>query len=403
MEENEKKDIVKKESKKETNKQPIEHEKIEKGSKKRSKSNTKAFLAAIIAFIIGAAGMYLLVYYVIPIDNSTTVINKSEKEVTVTDKGIADAVEKLYDAVVVVEVFDRGSLVATGTGFVYKKEGDKAYILTNDHVISASDDEVKVIFTNGEEVDVKIEGSDKYSDLAVLSIDANKIVSVAEIGNTEDLRLGDTVFTVGAPLDTEYYWTVTRGILSGKDRMVEVSLENSYSNTNDYIMKVLQTDASINSGNSGGPLANANGEVIGITNMKLVSSGVEGIGFAIPIEDAANFADMIIKGESIQRPVLGVEMLDLIYRRQLRNKGIYLDTDLEQGVVVVNVQEDSPAEKAKLKKGDIITAIDGNEIKNVASLRYNLYQHKVGDTMDVTFERDGKQQSTKIKLSKAAE
>ncbi len=403
MEENEKKDIVKKESKKETNKQPIEHEKIEKDSKKRSKGNTKAFLAAIIAFIIGAAGMYLLVYYVIPIDNSTTVINKSEKEVTVTDKGIADAVEKLYDAVVVVEVFDRGSLVATGTGFVYKKEGDKAYILTNDHVISASDDEVKVIFTNGEEVDVKIEGSDKYSDLAVLSIDANKIVSVAEIGNTEDLRLGDTVFTVGAPLDTEYYWTVTRGILSGKDRMVEVSLENSYSNTSDYIMKVLQTDASINSGNSGGPLANANGEVIGITNMKLVSSGVEGIGFAIPIEDAANFADMIIKGESIQRPVLGVEMLDLIYRRQLRNEGIYLDTDLEQGVVVVNVQEDSPAEKAKLKKGDIITAIDGNEIKNVASLRYNLYQHKVGDTMDVTFERDGKQQSTKIKLSKAAE
>ena len=328
MEENEKKDIVKKESKKETNKQPIEHEKIEKGSKKRSKGNTKAFLAAIIAFIIGAAGMYLLVYYVIPIDNSTTVINKSEKEVTVTDKGIADAVEKLYDAVVVVEVFDRGSLVATGTGFVYKKEGDKAYILTNDHVISASDDEVKVIFTNGEEVDVKIEGSDKYSDLAVLSIDANKIVTVAEIGNTEDLRLGDTVFTVGAPLDTEYYWTVTRGILSGKDRMVEVSLENSYSNTSDYIMKVLQTDASINSGNSGGPLANANGEVIGITNMKLVSSGVEGIGFAIPIEDAANFADMIIKGESIQRPVLGVEMLDLIYRRQLRNEGIYLDTDL---------------------------------------------------------------------------
>lgn len=403
MEENEKKDIVKKESKKETNKQTIEHEKIEKGSKKRSKGNTKAFLAAIIAFIIGAAGMYLLVYYVIPIDNSTTVINKSEKEVTVTDKGIADAVEKLYDAVVVVEVFDRGSLVATGTGFVYKKEGDKAYILTNDHVISASDDEVKVIFTNGEEVDVKIEGSDKYSDLAVLSIDANKIVTVAEIGNTEDLRLGDTVFTVGAPLDTEYYWTVTRGILSGKDRMVEVSLENSYSNTSDYIMKVLQTDASINSGNSGGPLANANGEVIGITNMKLVSSGVEGIGFAIPIEDAANFADMIIKGESIQRPVLGVEMLDLIYRRQLRNEGIYLDTDLEQGVVVVNVQEDSPAEKAKLKKGDIITAIDGNEIKNVASLRYNLYQHKVGDTMDVTFERDGKQQSTKIKLSKAAE
>lgn len=399
MEENETNELVEKQSKKTAPKKSVKPAKVERKSK-----GGASLLIAIISLIIGAAGMYILVYFVFPIDNSTTVVNKSEKEVTVTDKGIADAVDKLYDAVVVVEVFNRGSLAATGTGFVYKTEGNKAYILTNDHVISGTDDDdVKVIFTNGEEVDVKIEGSDKYSDLAVLSLDANKIVSVAEIGSTEELRLGDTVFTVGAPLDTEYYWTVTRGILSGKDRMVEVSLENSYSNSSDYIMKVLQTDASINSGNSGGPLANSNGQVIGITNMKLVSSGVEGIGFAIPIEDAANFADMIIKGESVQRPVLGVEMLDLAYRRQLRSKGIYLDTDLERGVVVVSVQENSPAEKGKLKKGDIITAIDGNEIKNVASLRYNLYQHKVGDTMNVTYERNGKQESTKIKLSVAAE
>lgn len=399
MEENETNELVEKQPKKTAPKKSVKPAKVERKSK-----GGASLLIAIMSLIIGAAGMYILVYFVFPIDNSTTVVNKSEKEVTVTDKGIADAVDKLYDAVVVVEVFNRGSLAATGTGFVYKTEGNKAYILTNDHVISGTDDDdVKVIFTNGEEVDVKIEGSDKYSDLAVLSLDANKIVSVAEIGSTEELRLGDTVFTVGAPLDTEYYWTVTRGILSGKDRMVEVSLENSYSNSSDYIMKVLQTDASINSGNSGGPLANSNGQVIGITNMKLVSSGVEGIGFAIPIEDAANFADMIIKGESVQRPVLGVEMLDLAYRRQLRSKGIYLDTDLERGVVVVSVQENSPAEKGKLKKGDIITAIDGNEIKNVASLRYNLYQHKVGDTMNVTYERNGKQESTKIKLSVAAE
>lgn len=390
----------------------IEEKELEETSKKEiikarpeKKRSNNTTLAAIVALFAGAIGMYLLIYYVIPIDNSSTVINKSEKEVTVVDNGIADAVDKLYDSVVVVEVLSKNRVVATGTGFVYKEDGKKAYILTNDHVISAaSDADVKVIFTNEKEVDVKVEGSDKYSDLAVLSVDAKEIISVAQIGDSEKLRLGDTVFTVGAPLDTEYYWTVTRGILSGKDRMVEVSLDESYSRTSgDYIMKVLQTDASINSGNSGGPLANSNGEVIGITNMKLVSSGVEGIGFAIPIEDAVDFAERIINGEGIKRPLLGLSMLDLTNTIELYRQRVYINTELDQGVVVVEVQDDSPAEKAKLKKGDIIIAIDDNEIKNVAALRYNLYQHKVGDTIKVTYERDGKMQTANIKLTVASE
>lgn len=385
---------------KKTKKEVVKAQKVKQNS---SKGNT--ILASIFALFLGAACMYLLIYYVIPIDNSNTIINKSEKEVTVTDKGIADAVEKLYDAVVVIEVFSNNRVVATGTGFVYKTDGKKSYILTNAHVINAVDKgSVKVIFTDGDEVDVKVEGSDEYSDLAVLSVDSKEVVTVAEIGNTEDLRLGDTVFTVGAPLDTEYYWTVTRGILSGKDRMVEVSLDDSYTSTSgDYIMRVLQTDASINSGNSGGPLANSNGEVIGITNMKLVSSGVEGIGFAIPIEDAVDFAETIIKGESIKRPVLGLSMLDLTNTLELYRQHVYINTELEQGVVVIQVQANSPAEKAKLKKGDIIIGIDDNEIKNVAALRYNLYQHKVGDTIKITFERDGKIETTEVKLTVASE
>ena len=282
--------------------------------------------------------MYLLVYYVIPIDNSSTIINKSEKEVTVTDAGIADAVEKLYDAVVVVQVYNGNNLVSSGTGFVYAVEGKKAYILTNHHVVNGTGKiNVKVQFTNDKQEDVVIEGTDEYSDLAVLSLDADKIVEVAKIGQSEKNRLGDTVFTVGAPLDTEYYWTVTRGILSGKDRMVEVSLNNSSSS--DYVMRVLQTDASINSGNSGGPLANSNGEVIGITNMKLISEGVEGIGFAIPIEDAIKFADAIISGEEMQKPILGVQMLNLSERYYLYQQGITLNTELTSGVVVVEVHE----------------------------------------------------------------
>ncbi len=384
-------------------KETIKPQKVKENKKQNKNNGNTTGLIAVISLILGALGMYLLVYYVIPIDNSSTIINKSEKEVTVTDTGIADAVEKLYNAVVVVEVYQNNTLAASGTGFVYKTEGKKAYILTNNHVVDSKNGKVtvKVIFTNGKEEEVKVEGSDQYSDLAVLSLNAEDVISVAEIGSNDASRLGDTVFTIGAPLDTEYYWTVTRGVVSGKDRMVEVSLDNS--NTSDYVMKVLQTDASINSGNSGGPLANSNGQVIGITNMKLVSSGVEGIGFAIPIEDAVKFADTIIKGESIKRPLLGVSMLNLTDRYQLYTQGISLNTELTEGVVVVQVQKNSPSDNAGLKRGDIIISMDDEKVKNVATLRYNLYKHSVGDTATLVIERDGKQETIKIKLSVANE
>lgn len=355
----------------------------------------------LLSALLGAGVMFLLVHYAYPKGTSNTVINKSEKEVTVTDAGIGDAVEKLYDAVVVVKVFQNNQLMASGTGFVYKSNNGKAYILTNNHVVAATGKaSVKVMFTNGKDVEAKVEGADEYSDLAVLSIDANEVISVAEIGSTESLRLGDTVFTVGAPLDTEYYWTVTRGVLSGKDRMVEVSLTQN--NSSDYVMKVLQTDASINSGNSGGPLANANGQVIGITNMKLVSNGVEGIGFAIPIEEAVEYAEIIISGKTLERPKLGVHMINLSERMALYQQGITLNTELTEGVVVVKIESGTPAADSKLKRGDIIIGIDDEEIKNVATLRYKLYHHNVGDTITLKVEREGKVQSIKVKLNVAS-
>lgn len=380
-------------------KKTVKPKKVKSNSEKRNATN---WVSCIVAAMIGAATMYLLVYFVMPMGSTSTVINKSEKEVTVNENGIADAVEKLYDAVVVVTVYKNDTLSASGTGFVYKVNGKKAYILTNHHVVDLNGKSaVKVIFTNGEEIEVEVEGADEYSDLAVLSVDADKIVDVAEIGKSEDVRLGDTVFTLGAPLDTEYYWSVTRGVVSGKDRMVEVSLNNS--NTSDYVMKVLQTDAAINSGNSGGPIANSNGQVIGITNMKLVSNGVEGIGFAIPIEDAVTFADAIIEGKSIKKPLIGVKMLNLSDRWSLYSNGITLNTELSSGVVVVEAQKGAPAAQAGLTRGDIIVAIDGEEVKNVARLRYYLYRHSVGDTVTVTIERNGKKQDVKLKLTVANE
>ena len=202
------------------------------------------------------------------------------------------------------------------------------------------------------------------------------------------MRVGDTVFAIGAPLDSEVYsWTVTRGILSGKDRKVEVSTSNSY--FSDWIMNVLQTDAAINSGNSGGALCNSNGQVIGITNMKLADSTIEGMGFAIPIEDATKFADTLISGEDTTRPVLGITMQDATYTQ---------DGEKVSGVVVSEVSSGSAADKAGLKSGDIILELDDEEVNSIASLRYALYKYKVGDVVTVKYSRDGKTATTKVTL-----
>ena len=260
----------------------------------------------LIVFFVGCLAMYAVVY-LFP-TSVTKNVTKLEKDVTVTDTGIADAVEKVYNAVVIVSTYKDDAYIASGTGFVYKKDGNKYYILTNHHVIDGGN-KVTITFTDGKVVETKVVGSDQYSDIAVLSMESKDELTVASLGKNDNSRVGDTTFAVGAPLDSAYSWTVTRGILSGKDRLVEVSLNNS--RNNDYIMKVLQTDAAINSGNSGGPLCNSNGEVIGITSLKLVSSGVEGMGFAIPIEDATSKAEQIINGENVSYPYIGISMLDV--------------------------------------------------------------------------------------------
>lgn len=353
-------------------------------SENNSNSFIGYFFTSLLTIVITLIFVFIYCNYFWEQGESTT---KLEKDVTITDEGIADAVEKIYDAVVVIENYVDGSLYSTGTGFVYKKENEKAYILTNHHVID-NNNEVYVVFTNDKKLKVDVVGSDEYSDIAVLSLADEEFIKTAIIGSSDELRVGDTTFAVGAPLDASAYsWTVTRGILSGKNRLVEVS--TTASNANDYVMEVLQTDAAINSGNSGGPLCNSNGEVIGVTNMKIASSSVEGMGFAIPIETAIEYADKYINGEEIARPYLGVSMYDVINRRDNIN-GIYIES----------VEINSPAYKAGLKKGDVIVAINDVKVETSAYLKYELYKYSVNEKIVISYYRDEKLQKSTITLGK---
>lgn len=350
------------------------------------------FLSIIIAMIVGALIMGGVVYF-FPNEVVKTI---TEKKVDITDTGIAESVEKVKDAVVVVETYVNEVLTSTGTGFVYEIDGDDAYIMTNHHVIE-NQDRIKITYSDDSETYAGLVGSDEYADIAVLKVSKDSTKGVVTFGKNDDMRVGDTVFTIGSPMGINYRGTVTRGILSGKDRLVSVSVG---SNTPDYIMNVMQTDAAINPGNSGGPLCNVNGEVIGINSLKIVKDTIEGLGFAIPIEDALNYAKDIRTNGSINRPYIGVSMLNSSSTMQLAYAGIDLDRNVKFGVVIVDVEDGSPAKKAGLTKGDVIVKVGEYEVTDMAHFRYRLYSYEPDDEIELTIIRNGKEDKVKVKLGK---
>ncbi len=363
-----------------------------------------------IAFVLGG----LLMYYItlntdnlgvitgIKNNNSGSVSNSCRacsETVIVNDGSLSASVEKVYDAVVMVRNYNGDQIQSTGSGFVYKTDDNYGYILTNHHVVNAST-KITLIRSDDEEIEGTVLGSDEYLDLAVVRINKSDVIDTAVISTSEDSKIGDTVFTIGSPLGYEYRGTVTDGILSGKDRMVTVSISG---NTSDYVMKVLQTNAAVNPGNSGGPLLNAKGEVIGIISLKLVQTEVENMGFAIPIEYAMSHIETLEKGKTIIRPMLGISMVNVSDTYSLYRSGIMLDQNITEGVVVVEISKDSGASKSDLKKGDVITKINKEEIVNIAYLRYELYKYSAGDTIEVSYLRDGKEYTTKVTLTEYKE
>lgn len=347
--------------------------------------------SVILSLFIGISGTLLVVYY-IPSEEGEKVV----QEVTITESDtIAPAVNKVYDSVVTVLNYGN-QLQATGTGFVYKTDDKYGYILTNNHVISGSK---KIEVTNTENVNVEatLLGSDEYADLAVLRVDKSFVLQVATLGDSTTSEIGDTVFAVGTPVDVKYAGSVTKGIISGKNRMVNVTLDDGGA----FMMEVIQTNTAINPGNSGGPLVNINGEVIGINTLKLVEDEIEGMGFAIPIEMATSVLDRLENGEKIERPLLGVSMVDANNDYALFSYKVYLDKDYEKGVVVIDVEKDSPAGEAGLQKDDVILKINDIEIEDSTHLKYVLYKYSVGDTIKLEYERDGKAKTVEVKLNKA--
>ncbi|MBR6384696.1 MAG: trypsin-like peptidase domain-containing protein [Ruminococcus sp.] len=279
----------------------------------------------------------------------------------------------------------------TGTGVVITENG---YVVTNAHVIYDSEygaglaDSISVLLKDDKSYDAEVVGYDTDCDLAVLKIDADDLTA-AEFGNSEDLKLGESVIAIGNPLGFELMDTVTGGMVSGLNRSITI---------NDKAMTLIQTDAAINSGNSGGPLINKYGQVIGINSSKMSSSysssgaSIEGIGFAIPSNEVSDIIDDIMKyGYVTGKPQLGISCQDV-------TENIAKMYNLPVGIYVTNVTEDGAAEKAGLQSGDVITAVDGEEVKTSAELTAKKNLHKAGESVELTYIRNGKEHTVKVTL-----
>ena len=287
-----------------------------------------------------------------------------------------------------------------GSGVIYKKDGDIAYIVTNNHVVEGAED-VMVTLSDGTELDAEVLGTDVWTDLAVLKVPSEKIKIVAEFGDSSVLQAGEPVIAIGNPLGLQFSGSVTTGVISGTERLIPIDVNQD--GTEDWQSEVLQTDAAINPGNSGGALINAKGQVIGINSMKIAQAAVEGIGLAIPINTAIPIiADLETEG-AVERPSMGVAILDLAeVPAQYRTGQLGLPAEVEGGIVVQSVVEGSGAATAGMEAYDVIVELDGKPVNSILELRQYLYNEtKVGDTLEVKAYRGGELMSFELELTES--
>ena len=387
-----------------------------KNLKTSSKKWGQLLAVILISFFSGILGTFTTLQLSQKQNSGTTTTTTVSKTAVKNENSTTQAVDKVKDAVVSVITYSSNSqnsllgsdetdtdtnaeqVYSEGSGVIYKKEGDTAYLVTNTHVINGAK-KVDIRLADGTKVPGEIVGSDTYSDIAVVKIAADKVTTVAEFGDSSQLTVGETAIAIGSPLGSEYANTVTQGIVSSLNRNVSLKSEDGQAISTNAI----QTDTAINPGNSGGPLINIQGQVIGITSSKIASNGgtsVEGLGFAIPANDVINIIKQLEKDGKVTRPALGIHMVNLSNLSTTDLQKLKLPGNVTSGVAVRSVQKNMPA-NGHLQQYDVITKIDDKAISSTTELQSALYSHSIGDSMTVTYYRDGKEETTTIKLDKS--
>ena len=386
----------------------------------KSKTN---FWRGVFGGIIGAIVILTIVLFVghSLFNSPQQVLSEVNDQATVKDfeQALIDTVDKTSDAVVSVgnyqtqkivtpfgrdglsleDIEDEPVMAGTGSGVIYKTEGDKAYIVTNNHVIDNAET-IEVIMKDGQSVEAQLIGKDSLTDLAVLTIPKKYAKTTIDFADSDKIKVGSLAIAIGSPLGSEFSSSVTQGVVSGLNRTIPVDTDGD--GESDWEMSLLQTDAAINPGNSGGALVNTQGQLIGINSSKLAMSAVEGMGFAIPSNDVEMITKQLEENGKVIRPVLGVVAYDLsLLNTQARVDTLKLDPEMTKGALVARLVSGSEAEKAGIKKYDVITNEDDKEIEDPNDLRHVLLSHNVVDKIKLTFIREGKEQSVNVSLNTA--
>ena len=381
-----------------------------------SKKWGQLLLVILISFFSGVLGSFTTLQISQKQNTNPTNTTTVSKTAVKNENSTTQAVDKVKDAVVSVITYSANSqnslfgstetdtdtnteqVSSEGSGVIYKKEGNFAYLVTNTHVINGAK-KVDIRLADGTKVPGEIVGSDTYSDIAVVKIAADKVTTVAEFGDSDQLTVGETAIAIGSPLGSEYANTVTQGIVSSLNRNVSLKSEDGQA----ISTKAIQTDTAINPGNSGGPLINIQGQVIGITSSKIATNGgtsVEGLGFAIPSNDAINIINQLEKNGKVTRPALGIQMVNLSNLSSSDLQRLNVPSSVTAGVVVRSVITSMPA-NGHLQQYDVITKVDDKAISSTTELQSALYSHSIGDSMTITYYRNGKEETTTIKLDKS--
>lgn len=361
--------------------------------KKTAKWVTAVAGGVVVALLGGSIGSYAT-YRVLKDDKIVSSVSYAAPEFASSSDGsltISEAFEKVKPAVVTISTKSiqeiMGGLYSQevqglGSGFIINEDG---YILTNYHVIDGSSD-VKVLLSNGNEASAKVVNYDSSMDIAMLKLeDGTEIPGVAELGDSDALYPGQDVIAIGTPLSKEFAQTLTKGVVSAVGRQVGSESGNT--------LEVIQTDAAINSGNSGGPLVNTKGQVIGINSMKLGNSGsssnasIEGMGFSIPINVAKERID------SLSKPILTLGISVIAIDAQKSAQSGY-----PEGLFVKSVNEGSPADVAGIKQNDIIIEFDGSRVKTYNDLTQLKAKKEAGDTVKITVQRNNQKVDLKLTL-----